>query len=82
MAPVVHGLEREYAGRVDFLFLHIADPKNSAAKERYGFNATPHFFFVRADGTPVESMQGVVSADSVRRALNRLVAESPLGKRR
>ncbi len=76
MAPVVHGLEREYAGRVDFLFLHISDPKNSAAKERYGFKGTPHFFVVRADGTPVASMQGVVSADSVRGALNVLVAGS------
>ena len=73
MVPVVHGLEKQYAGRVDFLYLNTADPKNSAAKVRYGFVSTPHFFFVRADGTPVHALQGVVPEDSVRRALGLLV---------
>jgi hypothetical protein len=31
MAPVVHGLEKEYAGRVDFVYLNIADTHNDDA---------------------------------------------------
>lgn len=69
MAPVVHGLEKEYAGRVDFIYLNVADPTNSDAKQRYGFVSTPHFFFLRADGSPVRTMRGVVPKDSVSGAL-------------
>jgi hypothetical protein len=78
MAPVVHGLEREYEDRIDFLYLLVTDPKNTGAKERLGFRATPHFFFLRSNGTIVTQMQGVVPGDSVRRALEDLVA--PAGR--
>ena len=73
MAPVVHGLEKQYAGRVDFLYLNIADAVNAEAKRTLGFKSTPHFFFLRADGTPVDTLQGVVPADSVRANLDRLL---------
>jgi thioredoxin-related protein len=73
MAPVVHGLEREYRDRIDFLYLHVAKPRNEDAKRRFGFTSTPHFFFLRANGTPVHVMQGVVPGDSVRWALDRLL---------
>lgn len=81
MAPVVHGLERQYEGRIDFLYLHVGEPRNVAAKQRLGFTSTPHFFFVRADGTTAEAMQGVVPADSVRGALERLLATPAAGAR-
>ena len=45
MAPVVHGLEQLYRGRIDFLYLNIDDPRNDSAKRAFGFRATPHFFF-------------------------------------
>lgn len=70
MAPVVHGLEKEYAGRVDFIYLNVADPKNAEAKKRYGFVSTPHFFFLKSDGTPVRMLRGVVPKDSVVSALS------------
>ena len=73
MAPVVHGLEKQYTGRVDFLYLNIADSANAAARRALGFKSTPHFFFLRADGTPVDTLQGVVPADSVRASLDRLL---------
>lgn len=73
MAPVVHGLEKEYQGRVDFLYLNIAEARNDSAKRAFGFRSTPHFFFVDASGAARESFRGVVPADSVRRALDRLI---------
>jgi thioredoxin-like negative regulator of GroEL len=77
MAPVVHGLEQQYAGRIDFLYLNIADERNADAKRALGFVATPHFFFLRANGTPMDTMRGVVPADSVKRALDALLAGLP-----
>lgn len=73
MAPVVHGLEKQYAGRIDFLYLNIALPRNDRAKQALGFRATPHFFLVNATGVTQATMQGVVPEDSLRSALDRLV---------
>lgn len=74
MAPVVHGLAKQYEGRVDFLYLDIADPRNADAAKRLAFKATPHFFFLRADGTPLTQIRGVVPRDSLVGALERLLA--------
>ena len=43
-------------------------------EDRLGFVATPHFFLLKADGTPVVQMRGVVPRDSLVRALDRLRA--------
>ena len=83
MAPVVHGLEKngKYAGRIDFLYLNVADERNAGEKRRLGFTSTPHFFFLRANGEKVREMQGVVPGDSVSGALDALVGEGGPGGR-
>lgn len=73
MAPVVHGLEKEYAGQIDFLYLNVAKSDTKDAQVAYGFQATPHFFFLTNDGTAIHDIQGVVPADSIRRLLERLL---------
>lgn len=75
MAPVVHGLEKQYAGRIDFLYLNVADPRNADAKRTLGFRSTPHFFLLQRDGTPADTLRGVVPADTVRAALDRLFGQ-------
>lgn len=74
MAPVVHGLAKDYAGRIDFLYLDVSDPRNDAAKERLGFVATPHFFFLRPAGEKLAEIRGVVPRDSLVVTLSRLLA--------
>ncbi len=81
MAPGVHGFEKQYEGKIDFLYLHVGEPRNADAKRALGFTSTPHFFLLRADGTPVEVMQGVVRGDSLRGALERLLDDAPGGSR-
>lgn len=76
MAPVVHGLEQQYSGRIDFLYLNVAEARNDSAKRALGFTSTPHFFLLRADGSTMHEMQGVVPADSLRLSLEALVAQS------
>jgi thioredoxin-like negative regulator of GroEL len=77
MAPVVHGLEEQYEGRIDFLYLNIAEARNDSAKRAFGFRSTPHFFLVNSRGVARDSIQGVVPSDSLRGALERLLAPPP-----
>lgn len=73
MAPIVHGLESEWRSQVEFVFVNVADSATRAARERLGFDATPHFFFLNARGDVVRQFQGVVPRDSLERALHALV---------
>lgn len=82
MAPVVHGLETNYTGRVDFLYLNIAISRNDSAKRAFGFRSTPHFFLVEARGLVQQSMQGVVPGDSLRKGLDALLTRSPASEQR
>jgi hypothetical protein len=60
MAPIVHGLEQQWQGRVDFLYLDVADSRNAAAMQRLGYQATPHFFLLDAGGRTLRSWIGTV----------------------
>jgi thioredoxin-like negative regulator of GroEL len=73
MAPIVHGLEKQYRGRIDFLYLNVEDPRTTAAKARLDYEATPHFFTLTADGRLVEKWQGVAEAGVVEGRLRRLM---------
>ena len=59
MAPIVHGLELQYRTQVDFLYLDVQDPRTNAAKARFGFSATPHFFLLDGQGNVLGEWQGV-----------------------
>lgn len=81
MAPVVHGLEKQFEGRIDFLYLNVANARNDSAKRAFGFRATPHFFFVDAKGVARDSMRSVVPEERLRAALDRLLASpAPPGR--
>jgi thioredoxin-like negative regulator of GroEL len=73
MAPVVHGLEEQYRGWIDFLYLNVAEARNDSAERALGFRSTPHFFFLRSDGAAVDTLQGVIPSDSMRVRLERLL---------
>lgn len=60
MAPVVHGLQDEYWGRVEFVYVQQEDPANSDLKQRLGFRYRPHFFLIDAEGNTVEQWLGSV----------------------
>jgi thioredoxin-related protein len=69
MAPIVNGLETEYSGGIDFVYLNIADPAVRQVMEEYGVRGTPHFFLRAADGTVVWSQQGTVTKEEFARQL-------------
>ena len=70
--PIVHGLEKQFRGGVDFLYLHVGEPGTSGAKARLGFKSTPHIVLLRADGTKVRDFVGEVDQKALRQALGEL----------
>jgi hypothetical protein len=59
MAPIVHGVEKQYRDSVDFLYLDIEDAATREARARLGFQATPHFFLLSSNGEVLGKWQGV-----------------------
>ena len=74
MLPIVHGLQRKYEGVVDFVYLDIADSANGAAKLRYGFRATPHFFLIHPTGEVIREWQGLVHRSELDNALGEVAS--------
>jgi thioredoxin-related protein len=63
MKPVVNGLEKEYAGRVEIEKLNISDPKTAEARTKYRFRAQPYFVLLDAEGEVVNTWQGYTERD-------------------
>jgi hypothetical protein len=53
MIPMVHGLEKRYAGRIDFVYLDSEDESTAAARDKYEFVGTPQFVLLDANGRQV-----------------------------
>ncbi len=68
MAPIVHGLEVEYAGEINFVYLDIDDPGNEQFKKELGFRYQPHFLLIDGDGNIIQQWLGPVEADQFREA--------------
>ena len=69
MAPIVHGLESEYAGQVQFIYLDISDPANDEFLRSLGFRGTPHFFILNGAGELEQQLVGPQTADALRASI-------------
>lgn len=70
MAPVVHGLEAEYAGKVDFVYLNIDDPATTRFKEQLGYIYQPHLFLLDGQGTILQQWIGFTTGTDLGAALS------------
>jgi thioredoxin-like negative regulator of GroEL len=68
--PVVHGLEAEYWGKIDFIYLDRDDPNNQVYLDELGFRAQPFYVLLEPDGAVVDQWYGVVEADTFRAAFD------------
>ena len=75
MKPVVHGLEAEYWGRVDFLYFDRDDPDNSSVMDQYNFRVQPQFVLIDAQGNVLNEWVGYISEDDLRPALDAAIAD-------
>ena len=63
MAPIVHGLEVEYYGKINFVYLDIDDSENDQFKRALGYRVQPHYFLLDAKGNILQQWLGRVSPE-------------------
>jgi thioredoxin-like negative regulator of GroEL len=68
MAPMVHGLEAEYSGKIKFSFLDADDAKTDTFQKTLGFYSQPELYLLDADRKVLEKFFGFVSEDDLRNA--------------
>jgi thioredoxin-like negative regulator of GroEL len=61
MAPMVHGLEAEYSGKIGFVYLDADDPKTREFQRALGFRYQPEFYLLTSDGAVLRKWVGLVS---------------------
>jgi thioredoxin-like negative regulator of GroEL len=76
---MVHGLEAEYWGKIDFVYLNIDDPATEAIQQEYGFTAQPLFILIEPDGSEVTRWFGYNPEQDFRAAFDAYLATSSGG---
>ena len=66
MAPMVHGLEAEYFGRVKFTYLDADDPRTQVFQDQLGFYYQPEFYLLDANGNLIKKLVGFISEEEFR----------------
>jgi thioredoxin-like negative regulator of GroEL len=75
MAPIVHGLEAEYSGKINFVYLDIDDEENDAFKEALGYRVQPHFFLLDDEGKIISQWLGRVTEEQFRSEFDKALNE-------
>jgi len=68
MAPIVHGLEAEYFGKVQFTYLDADDQATKDFQRSLGFAYQPEFYLLDSAGNVLQKWFGSVAADDFRTA--------------
>lgn len=68
MAPIVHGLEAEFAGQIDFVYLDIDDPQNEQFLKELNFSYQPHFLLLDGEGNVIQQWIGPVKEEQFKEA--------------
>jgi hypothetical protein len=71
----VHGLESDYFGRINFVYLDIDDSANDAFKKQLGYRYQPHLLLLDGDGNIVEQWVGPVTKDELGMAFDNLLSQ-------
>lgn len=70
MKPIVHGLEAEYWGQVDFIYIDRENPFNESAVSRFGVNTQPIFYVLDENGEVLEQWFGGTTDVEIRAILD------------
>ncbi len=73
MAPIVHGLESEYYGKINFVYLDIDDPATKTFQQALGFRYQPQFFLLDGEGNVLAQWVGAVDEADFRQAFEAAV---------
>ena len=61
MAPMVHGLEAKYSGRIKFSYLDADDPHTLEFQRTLGFYSQPEVYFLDPQGSVLKKWVGFTS---------------------
>lgn len=65
MAPIIHGLERQYQSRMNFIFLDIDDPATAQLKQQLRFQLPPHIVLLDENGIVLRQWVGYATAQEL-----------------
>ena len=65
MAPMVHGLEAEYYGKVKFSYLDADDPNTDTFQRTLGFQYQPELYLLDANGNILKKFIGFTSQEDL-----------------
>ena len=68
MAPMVHGLEAEYFGRIQFTYLDADDPRTHDFQRTLGFYYQPEIYLLDGEGNVLEKWVGFVPEQQLEEA--------------
>ncbi|MDD2921371.1 MAG: hypothetical protein PHQ36_03725 [Anaerolineales bacterium] len=63
MAPMVHGLEAKYYGKIKFAFLDADDANTDSFQRALGFYYQPEFYLLDANGKVLKKFIGYTSQE-------------------
>jgi hypothetical protein len=63
MAPMVHGLEAQYFGRIRFTYLDADDPRTRDFQRLLGFYYQPEMYLLDEDGNVLKKWVGFTTAE-------------------
>jgi thioredoxin-related protein len=63
MAPMVHGLEAKYFGRIKFSYLDADDPYTFDFQQALGFRYQPEIYLLDGNGTVLMKWVGYTSQE-------------------
>lgn len=61
MAPIVHGLEAKYFGKIQFTYLDADDPRTYDFQQELGFYYQPEVYFLDPNGVVLMKWVGFTS---------------------
>ena len=63
MAPMVHGLEAKYFGRINFVYLDADDPSTNDFQRTLGFFYQPEVYLLDGSGNVLKKWVGFTSEE-------------------
>jgi thioredoxin-like negative regulator of GroEL len=73
MAPVVHGLEAEYSGKINFYYLDADDAATLPFQQQFAFRIQPHFTLLDGGGNVLKTWVGPVNEEDFRAAFDAIL---------
>jgi len=72
---VVHRLERDYDGQINFVYLDVDDPAAAAFKKELPFRGLPTLVLLNSEGEIVKEWVGLVKAEKMIPVFEEVLAE-------